>query len=344
MEVTMFQKKGKMALIQVFRGIAALIVVFHHASLALERKNIFEAGWIGVDFFFVLSGFIIYYIHYKDFGKRGRLKNFYLKRFIRVYPIYWIVIPVVFYWFYLRTDAPVAKEFIVKSILLFPQATPPIVDVAWTLVYEIFFYLVFSFLILFKPKVSFSIITLWVTSILLNSFGLLNLKNSLILNFIFSNNHIEFVLGCVTAYVFLSQKIMNSVSVLVLGLIGVLYGWMSVINGNILRGSTESMLTFGISFSLLVLAAATIDRKKSPKIPGLLLLLGDASYSIYLTHTVIIHMMLNKHFFSSRLSIFMQVTLFAILTGIIFHLLIEKPLLKILNKIFIKKHHLSSVK
>ena len=46
----------------------------------------------GVDIFFVLSGFIIYFIHAKDIGRPQRIYNFAKKRLSRVYPAYWVVL------------------------------------------------------------------------------------------------------------------------------------------------------------------------------------------------------------------------------------------------------------
>ena len=77
----MAQKAGNtLESIQVARGLAALAVVFYHASLLFTQKaglNIFSGigkyGYMGVPFFFVLSGFIIGFAHYKDIGKKEKL-------------------------------------------------------------------------------------------------------------------------------------------------------------------------------------------------------------------------------------------------------------------------------
>jgi len=48
--------------LQIFRGIAAILVLLAHANLLIDRnifRGMFIPGWSGVDFFFVLSGFII---------------------------------------------------------------------------------------------------------------------------------------------------------------------------------------------------------------------------------------------------------------------------------------------
>src|SRR5512133_4113793 len=84
--------------LQLFRGVAALLVVLYHASIYSQEQfgrtflaGLFLFGHTGVDFFFVLSGFIICYIHFSDIGNPTRLRDFALKRLTRVFPIYWIV-------------------------------------------------------------------------------------------------------------------------------------------------------------------------------------------------------------------------------------------------------------
>ena len=88
----------KLNLLQVYRGIAAvLVVMFHLTDMSAQRLNqvtffnLFQAGWSGVDYFFVLSGFIMVYVHRSAIGKKDHLKSFLVKRAVRIYPIYWII-------------------------------------------------------------------------------------------------------------------------------------------------------------------------------------------------------------------------------------------------------------
>jgi peptidoglycan/LPS O-acetylase OafA/YrhL len=85
---------------QAGRGIAALMVVIFHLNSGIFGKSkyypdifwwVFSGGHAGVEFFFVLSGFIIAYIHLDQIGKPALLWPFLRKRFIRIYPTYWVV-------------------------------------------------------------------------------------------------------------------------------------------------------------------------------------------------------------------------------------------------------------
>jgi exopolysaccharide production protein ExoZ len=82
------------------RALAALLVVLFHLgnTIALGKYFGIEAfaipfkfGSAGVEFFFVLSGFIIFAAHRNDISKPRRLTNYISKRVIRIYPTYWII-------------------------------------------------------------------------------------------------------------------------------------------------------------------------------------------------------------------------------------------------------------
>lgn len=79
--------------LQLWRGLAALLVVLFHTSLifTLEKywgadpmKGLFSFGAAGVEMFFVISGFIILHVHWGDIGVPGKLPGFLKKRFVRI--------------------------------------------------------------------------------------------------------------------------------------------------------------------------------------------------------------------------------------------------------------------
>lgn len=340
-------QRDKMYLIQAFRGIAALLILLHHGeSILIDNgvgiiSNILKAAWVGVDFFFVLSGFIIFYIHFNDFGRRDRVKGSF-SRFMRVFPIYWIVtfLVVILYTLVLREGQSYTLSFILKSIFLFPQAGNPIVVVGWSLTFEIFFYILFSLLIILKPIYSKLLISGWVLGVFLNSFGIFDFSEHFYLNFMFSNYNIEFITGGLVAYITLKTKIRNPVTIFVTGLATFITGWILIINGQLERETTASMLLFSLACGLLILAAATFDLTKKPLVPGTLKLIGDASYSIYLTH-VYVFMVLNKVMIalgaSNSIIILLISSLIALIAGVVFHLVIEKNVLLFFNNKMLKR-------
>src|ERR1700736_6010856 len=87
--------------LQVLRGVAAVLVVLHHVAVTLalpKYMGLVIAGGLfaplgraGVDLFFVLSGFIIYYVHHVDVDVPARFRRYAILRLMRIYPTYWAV-------------------------------------------------------------------------------------------------------------------------------------------------------------------------------------------------------------------------------------------------------------
>lgn len=141
--------------LQVFRGLAAAAVVAHHAALSTDAfvatmpeawMRVFDLGAFGVDFFFVLSGFIIMHAHLDEAGRPERMGAYLFKRLTRIFPAYWpIGLALVGLYAALPSmSASGGREFsYLSSLLLLPSDKPPALSVAWTLVHELMFYAVF---------------------------------------------------------------------------------------------------------------------------------------------------------------------------------------------------------
>jgi peptidoglycan/LPS O-acetylase OafA/YrhL len=89
------------------RGLAILLVLFHHfviyarirPEILLDQgiRSSMLAGWIGVDLFFVLSGFLITGILIDAKGSPGYFRNFYARRSLRIFPLYYGVLALAFF-------------------------------------------------------------------------------------------------------------------------------------------------------------------------------------------------------------------------------------------------------
>ena len=97
-------KRERLDGVQAARGAAALLVVLYHCGRMLSLPqyvgriplgNVFEFGHAGVDFFFVLSGFIIMHVHRGDLGRPGRFGRYAWRRATRIVPMYWVVTAIV---------------------------------------------------------------------------------------------------------------------------------------------------------------------------------------------------------------------------------------------------------
>src|SRR6195952_3032676 len=171
--------------LEALRGIAALLVVLYHLQyIFIARTGIvpfgglFGSGDRGVDLFFVLSGFIIMIAHRNDTGSTVRLMPYLYKRACRIFPSVWIMTSVaaVLYACHFGGAGKMAKLEpwnIAASALLLPQNGPALVNVTWTLKYEIFFYAVFALLIVGRLL---GVVTMlaWQAAILLTAAGILH--------------------------------------------------------------------------------------------------------------------------------------------------------------------------
>jgi peptidoglycan/LPS O-acetylase OafA/YrhL len=120
--------------LDLLRGVAILMVMANHLPYAAIKW-----GWIGVDLFFVLSGFLISGLLYNDIKTQGRIRlgRFYFRRGMKIYPSFWAMIGfVVLVSPAIRNGGPVANE------LLFLQSyAPRIFGHTWSLAVEEHFYI-----------------------------------------------------------------------------------------------------------------------------------------------------------------------------------------------------------
>lgn len=341
----------KINLIQVYRGLAAVLVLLTHANLIFKREvnhtflqEMFDFGWSGVDFFFVLSGFIIFYINYSDIGCPSKYKSFILKRFVRIYPLYWIILSCkigacLLFSYGSDSVQPNFWDYL-KAITLFPQENKQLLfakflGVSWTLSYEILFYLLFSLLILLGYKVLKPFIVIWLLGCLLNLIGVVGiLKDNFLLNFIFNERNLEFLFGIASAYLILKFPIKHPMRLIS---VAAFLLTISAINSNYNLVKISSVISYGIPFMLLIIGSVAIENSRDLKIPNSLIQIGDSSYAIYLIHGFIIVnicRVLLKSPLSGIFQNFILVNLIGIIIcimviaiGAIIYHYIEKPLL-----------------
>lgn len=328
--------------LQAGRAIAALMVVFYHLSTSIwgvakyfphQFAASFSFANSGVQFFFVLSGFIIFYIHRDDINQPAAFFGFLRKRFIRIYLPYWIVLAVVIpvalsvtRWGEGHETEPLA---LFTSFFLLPFPLSPILHVAWTLKHEVFFYAVFALCIV-NARVGVTIMVAWqIGCAVALPFGEIPFP----LNFVFSPNNILFGIGMVTAYLVMNWRIPAPRTLMVAGI--VLFfatGLHSVYAKDMLQGSVY-ILGFGVASAIAMIGAVTAEKAGLLPVPKLLVLLGDASYAIYLIHFLVLTLGM-KILFATRLSYVLPETVsfsllfaVAVVVGVAFHLLIERPAL-----------------
>ncbi len=273
--------------IQFGRAVAAILVVLYHGGRMLPQylgniglAKYFEYGNAGVDFFFVLSGFIIFYVHGKDIGQPARLGNYLMRRFTRIYPIYWVVTAFVIALLVAKRDwASLAPLHVLRSLILFPDSFDPLVGVAWTLCHEMTFYLVFAALIASR-KIGAAIVLAWLALVIVGIFQPHQQTN---IKFLESPYHIEFVLGAFAAYCARKYPMTAAPALVLIGLLAFVIVGLQF-NDLAIKVPVAGRLLYGMASTLIIFGLAVWEKSGKISFPRWASFLGAASYSIYLFH------------------------------------------------------------
>jgi exopolysaccharide production protein ExoZ len=357
-DITIKRKNGKerqldkLLNIQALRGLAVMLVVFYH-SLAVEKKynpdfvvipDFFEIGGIGVDIFFIVSGFIMTFVTQEYFGNKCKFRKFIYARFSRIYPLYWLytllLVPVLLIKPEWVNSSQGGDIDVLSSFLLLPSDTLPLIMVAWTLVHEVYFYIIFGTLILFSKKknlLAWSLV--WLTIIIL--FNIFFTSNNPFTKLIFSTLTIEFIAGIWLAHYYLNYDRKFSfprslILIAFLSLFIVPYVFQSSISGEYSRLILYGIPSFFLTFSLLNAERFGVIFK------GFISKIGDASYSIYLAHLLTLNVtakIFNIFLFESYIFEVLMVTSMIFLTlvwGLYSYKYIEIPILRFMKKIGVR--------
>lgn len=339
------------------RGPAALLVVLYHVrQIALRDMGsagsfeFWRFGHAGVDLFFVISGFVIYLVHRGDIGRPQATRRFLMRRLIRVYPPLWIVTTGVLVGALVTAHAVHAEKmnawFILRSYLLWPIGDAlPLLPPAWTLSHEVKFYLLFATAIALPKRVWKPLLaTVLAGSIVA---GVVELVAPRALpfaaSFILSPYNLEFVAGSAIAALVLNRAIAAPWA---WGFAGLL-AWIAaaVYDQSLLAPDAAQVVRFGAPSALLVLAVAARDVQRPRFDAPVLKLFGDASYAIYLAHlpVIILAIRIGRPLgMEPTTPALVAVALIAIVVGLIFHIVAERPVTRYLTGRFAAKPRTST--
>lgn len=327
--------------IEAGRAVAAILVVFYHIdkyyfdSARYWREDflggLFSFGHAGVEFFFVLSGLLMTMIHFDDLGKPGRLAPFVKKRFARIYPFYWACLALLFVAVMvvpgLATSRPPTLERMLPSIVL--AGDDPLntfLFVAWTLYHEVLFYAVFA-LAIWKPRLGVPLALIWFAA----CFALGRAEDGVIYPLKFIN--ILFLFGIFTGLT------LRRAAVPVPGLLAALGAALFLATGlddaySHTLSRPPQIAAYGLGAALVLVGSVMLERQGRLVAPAALVLAGQASYSIYLTHMLVLAVAAKL---ALRLGLpdivpgpagFVLLAAVAIAAGIVVHRLVEKPLVR----------------
>jgi peptidoglycan/LPS O-acetylase OafA/YrhL len=285
----------------------------------------------GVEFFFVLSGFIMVLIHRKDFGRAEQVSQFISKRITRIYPLYWIIFAALTVCYFLapKFGPPLARDpqAIASSFVLWPMPYKPIMEMAWTLRHEMLFYLIFAVAI-FNRRLGLALLAAWVFACVVVSFAL---KWVYPWDFLFADYNILFFVGMVAGLFCHRLSGRGAVACLLVGGGAYLATGLSEAYHLIVWDHALRTVCYGLAAMLIVTGLAS----SAIKPPRWLTFLGDASYSIYLSHMAAMAVggsILKKIGAPSHLP--PTVTIFVLLAivaaaGSAVHLFVERPTLRL---------------
>ncbi|WP_296187078.1 acyltransferase family protein [Pseudomonas sp. UBA1879] len=288
--------------LQGLRGVAVLGVVLFHMT-AVEHKysggDILLPPWLdffqlGVDLFFIISGFVMVIVNRGRFQNIAESKRFLFNRVSRIYPTYWL--------YYLLTLAVVwvqpnlvnsthGSSNLWLSFLLLPNDKVLLVMVAWSLLFELWFYLVFTGLMCFRERWLPGFLAVWALGLIMfNSVQDWRDYNAT-LRIILHPYALEFIVGVALALLFYSRHSARiPTSAIVLALIIALLPGIGLIgyfrlfdNDGLLR-----MCSVGAVFGTLIVGLALLERRRHLQMPSFLVAVGDMSYTIYLSHLLVL--------------------------------------------------------
>jgi exopolysaccharide production protein ExoZ len=297
----------KLSNIQILRAVAALAVVFYHTG-AEATELCKSSGWecrfedwlgaLGVSLFFIISGYIMVVTSWNYFGKAGASKEFLKRRIYRIAPLYWILTTVTLIgiliapWIF---NAPLLRlDYLAGTYLFWPVLRDdglvrPVMKLGWTLNYEMFFYVVFAVALMCKRWLGLALaISVLAILIMLQSTGAL-IGAPTAVQFWSDPIVLNFVIGMVAGVIYMSGFKTN-MRVNLTACLGAVFGFLAIeFSSDFMHSLPEDGLAYrtiiAAPMAMLFVAATFGPQVQQSSLwarSGLLL--GDASYSLYLVH------------------------------------------------------------
>lgn len=320
--------------VQFLRAVAALSCVFAHLQVFVTSAFGLKNDIGGVDLFFVISGFII---GYTTTNVNLPPRKFVARRIVRIVPLYWVTTIGVFLLATAGVIGRVSTDFnaLLQSLFFIPYLSDngliqPTWFVGWTLNYEMFFYALAALALLVRNDLVRTIgLMVALTAIVV--WGYFAKTDNVILVFLADPYLLDFVLGL--GLFLLTQRLPAAAPTggRSVAMLASVVGLVACMAGPAIYPGTHTAITCGAPSVLLIGGVVALERWgwqiKSPS----LILLGNASYSIYLLHPFVTQ---GLEKIAKRMTLDVPTSLAFIATGLVFSTLlgivgfhlIEKPL------------------
>jgi exopolysaccharide production protein ExoZ len=332
--------------IQSLRGFAALAVAFAHLS-AVESKfgsspilgNWTTVGFGGVDLFFVISGFVMVWVTRASQGVAKDVPKFLLARFFRIYPLWWLVLSLIVAvwlvkpeWVYSSNTAP--PDFL-RSYLLFPAVNLPFHAVGWTLIHEVWFYIVFGALLLAPARLMPALLVVWATIVTVAAL-MLPAPDDPILALITNPLTLEFIMGTGIGLLATKHKLPAARIVLQLGCLVLVLSALSIRENPpaIFVQEWPRLGLFGVPFAMILWGWIGLEQQRGPSARWSQSL-GNWSYGLYLIHVLVFSAIgrlgapLARPGSLDNLVLIIVALASAIFSAYVLHILFERPIQKL---------------
>jgi peptidoglycan/LPS O-acetylase OafA/YrhL len=290
--------------IQALRGVAVILVLLAHLSV-IERKyyagtpllpEFMSIGISGVDLFFVISGFVMVSVTRGWHSQPALVPRFLFNRVSRIFPLYWIYSLLVLVVFLLRPSMVNSSQGnqvqLLESFLLLPlpQGTYPLLGVGWSLIHEMYFYFVFAIFVALPERYLLRCLSLWAIFVPLLFWTHLG-NGSPTFELISHPLTVEFIGGCLIAK-FIEKSTAGASRLIVLC---ALLWWLiayaifaSKVGWGMAPVDWRRLVVFGIPAALFCYGLVSLELLNGKSLPRWLCSVGDWSYSIYLSHLLVI--------------------------------------------------------
>jgi peptidoglycan/LPS O-acetylase OafA/YrhL len=282
--------------IQALRGLAASLVVIAHIFEHPSRGDpdaLLLTGRFGVEIFFVISGFVMTHVAGEGSFAPGA---FAVRRVLRILPLYWICTLLVFAVALaapalFKTTTADAKH-LVLSLLFIPAPDPqaasdwrPLFKLGWTLNYEMFFYAALTLLFWCRRRIQRSVIlTAALGALVLLSFAIP--PKASILAFYANIALIPFLVGVWLAEASaLFERVPRAGVIALVAAAALSTAWLYQLPFDAMR-DVAPHLVMTLAATFIVASGLALERRFATR--GLLQMIGNSSYSLYLTHMFVV--------------------------------------------------------
>lgn len=348
------------------RSIAILLVIFFHGRIIAMPQTfaekiyyaLVETGWIGVDLFFVLSGFLITGILLDTFKQKDYFRNFYLRRILRIFPLYYAVLIL----FTVLSLFGLLTSFDQKSVIgqisywLYLQNWLSLLDISptktishfWSLAIEEQFYLIWPALVLFSARRN-AVGKLCLTTIILAFIVRAIFVSYDQLAYFFTFSRMDtLALGAAIAFLLRKYGSLNSFrpAALILAAISAVIVVIVTITQRGFYGHDPEVLLYGLlplaiffaSFLVIALTASEQGLLKQALRSPWLRTIGTISYGVYIFHWPIAVLLQGiwpviNNFWINQLGFTAVIAVSSITVAWFSYQYFEKPFLRLKDKI-----------